>query len=99
MKISKHIVPHQALSGPVNVPLPPGAIVLAAQIDGVRPTLYVRGEGEPSEPRWFQALWTADRWPEGAAYVGTVRVVSIEGGAAVWHLVELPFLKGKETPF
>jgi hypothetical protein len=95
-RITKHLIPRQGLHQPVNVPLPAGADVLSACTDGVRPVIYVRGEGEPTEPRWFRLLWTSEEWPRGARFIGTVKVVAQEGGAEVWHLVELTELAGKE---
>ncbi len=88
-RITKHAIPRQGLSAPVNVPLPPRARVLSAAIEGVKPVVYVLGEGEPTQPRWFQLLWTLDRWPDGASYIGTVKLQGSEGEAVAWHVIEL----------
>jgi hypothetical protein len=94
-RLLKFVIPHQALSAPVNLPLPAGAIVLSVSVDGVRPVLYVAGVGDAIEPRWFQLCWTADPVPELAQFLGTVKMPAAEGGSAVWHVFEFPLLRGK----
>lgn len=93
-KVLKYTLPREALSQPVNVPMPPAAQVLSVGHEGLRPVIYSVGEGEATEPRWFQIVWTHQFWPNGAQFLGTVKV-DVAGGPAVWHIIELPELRGQ----
>lgn len=93
MLITKHVIPREALHEPANVPLPRRAQVLSVCHDGGKPVLYAAGEGEPVEPRWFRLCWTRDTVPDGAQFVGTIRV-GVEGGGIVWHCFELVHSRG-----
>jgi len=88
-RVLKYTIPRESLHQPVNVPMAPGAQVLSVAVESMRPILYAVGDGEATEPRWFQALWTRDPWPDGARFVGTVRMAGPDGHV-VWHVVELP---------
>lgn len=94
--VIKATIPRECLrEQPVNVPLPRGSRVLTVGAEGLIPCLYVEATHETVaelEPRWFLAVMTGPRAeiPDGAPYLGTVRMPPADGGAAlVLHLFEV----------